>query len=47
MDLKSIKVTPQTKKLLDACKDHPRETYDDLLKRIAADRLRVKKPLQS
>lgn len=30
----TIKVSEKTKKLLDAIKIHPRETYDDILKRL-------------
>ena len=34
VDTTTIKVTTSTKKDLDALKVHPREPYDDVLKRI-------------
>ncbi len=34
VDTTTIRVTEETKKLMDSMKIHPRETYDDLLIRL-------------
>lgn len=39
-DLKTIAIERQTKAALDALKVHPRETYDDVLKRLVEDATR-------
>jgi predicted CopG family antitoxin len=43
MNTTTIQVQEQTKKMLDELKEHPRETYDDVLMRLCRKALEASK----